>query len=167
MQIIMGERRIAGKERVKRAPALPRIICAAALSAAVLTEGCMAKNYPECGFYFRGENAQKCDSVRGKLKEARGKLKELGEKEKLAAGALRAKIAAGQDCRKELGEFNSIHAEIGRISKKLDGYRKLEMKIRDGNAEEGEIQRAFGEIGRIWGKIIEFEQALLGISRNI
>ena len=167
MRIIMAERVIAGGRVGKRTPVLPRIACAVALSAAVITEGCMAKNYPECGFYFRGENAQKCDTVRGKLKEARGKLKEVGEREKLAAAALRKKIASGQDCREELGKFNTLHAEIRRISRKLDGYRKLEMEIRDGNAKEGQVGEAFEEINAIWGKILEIGQVLERIGRNI
>jgi hypothetical protein len=145
----------------------PRIAIAAALSTAVLTEGCMTPNHPECGFYFRGQTAQACDGVRCKLTDARKELHALGEKEKVAARTLRAKLEAGQECREELDAFNSIHAEMQRISKKLDGYMSLETKIRDGNAEEGEIQDAFEEVVGIMGKIVQFEQALAEISRNI
>ena len=140
--MVVGEKPLEARVREK-APWLPRIAIAVALSASVLTEGCMAPRHPECAFYFRGESAQTCESVRCKLREARVKLRELEEEEATAVRALRVKIAAGQECGKELDSFNSIHKEMGRISKKLDGYMALELNIRDGKAAESEIREAF------------------------
>ncbi len=163
----MSKRAIAGEKPIGRAPWLPRIAIAAALSACVLTEGCMAPKHPECAFYFRGENAKTCEGVRCKLNEARMKLISLEDEEKAAARTLGAKIAAGQECSKEVDAFNSIYKEIGRISKKLDGYMDLEIRIREGDAEEGEIRQAFDEVVGILGKFVEFEQALVQMGRNI
>lgn len=162
----MSKSATAGEKPIRNAPWAPRILFAIALSGGVLTEGCITTKYPECGFYFGRESAQTCESVRCKLKEARVKYTGLEGEEKAAWTTLNAKIAAGRECRKEVAEFNSIHGEMGRISKRLDGYRELEVKIKQGDAEESEIQQAFGEVAGILGKILEFEQALLQISRN-
>jgi hypothetical protein len=164
--MVVGEKPLEVRVREK-APWAPRIAIAVALSACVLTEGCVAPKHPECAFYYRGNDAKTCESVRCKLKEARKELRVLEEKEKLAAGALRAKIAAGKEYMAELETFNSIHEEMKRISGKLDGYSTLEIRIRDGKAEEGEIRSAFAEINAIWQRFLEFDRALMQISRNI
>ena len=164
--MVVGEKPLKSGVREKTAWA-PRIAIAVALATSVLTEGCIAPKHPECAFYFRGENAKTCESVRCKLTEARRELYALGEKEKVAAGALRAKIASGKEYMAELETFNSIHEEMKRISSKLDGYSTLEMRIRDGKAEEKEIRMAFEEINAIWQRFLEFDRALAQISRNI
>lgn len=164
--MVVGEKPLQKGAR-ERAPWAPRIAIAFALGSSILTEGCMNLKHPECGFYFRGESALACDSVRCKIKDARKEFLVLEGKEKAAARSLRAKIAAGMDYKAELDTFNEIHAEMQRISRKLEGYRELETRIRDGKAEEGEIRSAFEEVSAIWERFLEFERALAQISRNM
>jgi len=161
------QKRVRGDRPAGNRLMLPRIAFSIALGASVLTEGCVAPNHPECAFYYRKDDAKACENVRCKIKEARREFRALEAQEKAAAGALRARIATGKEYREELGAFNSIHGEMKRISLKLDGYMQLEIRIRDGKAEEGEIRLAFEEVIAILGKIMEFERALAQMGSNI
>lgn len=140
--------------------AIRRTVAAAVFATAFTIGGC--GEFPQCPVYFRGEVAKQCNGFLGNMKVVKGKLKEVDGHREYTRDKLREKVVLENNM-EGLDLFNRICDELEGINTDVARYRRLELRVKRGEATDGEVMGANEGVQEIIGKLDDIARELVSI----
>ena len=142
-----------------RGRGIKRVVAAAFFGIATTIGGC--GQFPQCQYYFKKEVTRQCTGFMENMQRAKAELREVKGHREYVKAKLRARVIKGD--MEGLDAFNVACEELEEVSKEIERLKRLEMRVKRGDAVGEEVARASEGILDVIGRLQKVGRALVEI----